>query len=531
MLLLTFLSLLRKSKRPKSEPAPAPAPSPPSQPSGRLSSRLEDNLDVLRRVFGNSSDVIFREFTLGASGETKAAVAYTECIANSEIVQRLLENLMIQAREVGMSDAAASQPSGMERLLQFTVTVASARIETELAALTGNMLSGHTIVLLDGEASALTVDTRETEGRTVSESNVQTVVRGPRDSFTELIRMNTTLVRRRIKDTRLRVENVQLGCVTRTDVALMYIDGIVNESVVEEVRRRLKRIEIDGILESGNIEEFIQDETFTPFPTMYNTERPDVVAAGLLEGRVAILVDGTPVALLVPVVFTQFFQSAEDYYNRSDFGFLRMLRFASLLISTFSPALYIAITTYHQEMLPTVLLVSLAAQREGVPFPAFVEAFLMEATFEILREAGVRMPRAVGSAISIVGALVLGQAAVEAGFVSAAMVIVVSITAITSFIFPSFSISIPVRILRFLMMAGASVFGLYGIFVLMVLIALHMCSLRSFGAPYMSPIAPYSQKEQQDTFFRFPLWMQRSRPRFLRPSDKIRGRKSDTSPK
>ena len=229
----------------------------------------------------------------------------------------------------------------------------------------------------------------------------------------------------------------------------MFIKGIVNDKVVEEVRKRLDRIDIDGILESGYIEELIQDETYTPFPTVYNTERPDVIAAGLLEGRIAILVDGTPFVLLVPALFTQYFQSAEDYYQRSDFGLLRMLRYLALFIALLGPSLYIAITTFHQEMLPTALLISLAAQREGVPFPAFIEALMMEVTFEILREAGVRMPRAVGQAVSIVGALVIGQAAVEAGIVSAAMVIVVSITAIANFSFPSFNMAISIRILRF----------------------------------------------------------------------------------
>ncbi|MED4797818.1 spore germination protein, partial [Priestia megaterium] len=265
----------------------------------------------------------------------------------------------------------------------------------------------------------------------------QTVVRGPRDSFTETLRTNTALIRRRIKSPKLWIESQQIGEFTKTDIALVYIDGIADEQVIQEVKERLSKIDIDGILESGYIEELIQDEDYTPFPTMHNTERPDSVAAGLLEGRIAILVDGTPFVLMVPALFIQFFQAAEDYYQRADISTLiRLMRYMAFFLALLTPSAYIALTTFHQEMLPFALLISIAAQREGVPFPAIIEAFIMEITFEILREAGVRLPRAVGSAISIVGALVLGEAAVQAGLVSPAMVIVVSITAISNFVSP-----------------------------------------------------------------------------------------------
>jgi spore germination protein KA len=286
----------------------------------------------------------------------------------------------------------------------------------------------------------------------------------------------------------------------------MYINGLVKDDVLKKLNERLGNISIDGILESSYIEEFIQDETYTVFPTVNNTERPDVVAAALLEGRVAIFVDGTPFVLLVPGLFTQFLQSPEDYYHRSDFGLLRLLRYLAFIISLLAPALYIGITTFHQEMIPTSLLISLAGQREGIPFPAFIEALLMEVTFELLREAGIRMPRAVGTSISIVGALVLGQASVEAGLVSPAMVIIVSITAITGFIFPSFEIGISIRILRFAFMGLAASFGFFGIIIGLIALVLHLCHLQSFGVPYMTPFAPFQAKEQRDNIVRVPWW-------------------------
>ncbi|MDF2723570.1 MAG: GerA spore germination protein, partial [Paenibacillus sp.] len=267
-------------------------------------------------------------------------------------------------------------------------------------------------------------------------------------------------------------------------------------------------------------------EKRSPFPTIYNTERPDVIAAELLEGKVAILVDGTPFVLVVPALFISFMHSAEDYYQRADISsLLRILRFIGLFISLLAPSLYIAITTFHQEMLPTQLLIGLSSQREGVPFPAFVEAVMMEIVFEVLREAGLRMPRAVGQAVSIVGTLVIGQAAVEAGIVSAAMVIVVSITAISSFIFPAVNMSIAIRMMRFPLMGLAGSLGLFGVFLGIIALLLHMCSLRSFGVPYMTPFAPYIQDDLKDTIIRAPLWLMRKRPRLTSRQNPIRQKK------
>jgi spore germination protein KA len=266
----------------------------------------------------------------------------------------------------------------------------------------------------------------------------------------------------------------------------------------------------------------IQDGVWTPFPTVFNTERPDTIAAGLLEGRIAIIVDGTPFVLLVPVVFVSFLQSAEDYYQRFDIGtFLRLLRFGSFFIALLLPSLYVAVATFHQELLPTTLMLHLAAQREGVPFPPIVEAFIMEVVFEVLREAGVRMPSAVGKTISIVGALVIGQSAVEAGIVSPAMVIVVSFTAITNFVLPAINLAIAVRLLRFGFLILAGTLGMYGISVALLLLVVHLSSLRSFGIPYLKPFAPFIPREQKDAFFRLPLWAMNTRP-FFESEDAVR---------
>lgn len=494
---------------------------PPAIP---LTADLDDNLRTIRQAFRMSSDVIVREFHLGDGEHTRAAIIYTEGLVDATAIQHsILKTLMKEQSGRNQPEEDKTGCSTISWIQKSLLTIGNLSEASDMETLSTLVLSGHTVILVEGEARAISADTAGWEDRGVMEPISQTVVRGPREGFSETLRTNIALIRRKIRDSNLTCERQYIGRVTKTCVAVMYIKGIANDKVVEEVHRRLDRIDIDGILESGYIEELIQDETLTPFPTIYNTERPDIAAGCLLEGRVAILVDGTPFILVVPSLFIQSLQAAEDYYQRADIStFLRFLRLACFFIALLLPSLYIAVTTFHQEMLPTSLLVSLAAQREGIPFPAFVEAFIMEMTFEILREAGVRMPRAVGQAVSIVGALVIGQAAVEAGIISASMVIVVSLTAIANFVFPSVNLAISVRMLRFAMMVLAASFGLYGITLGLLVLLLHLNSLRSFGVPYMSPFSPFIADDQKDALVRIPWWGLFSRPRLISQRNNIR---------
>lgn len=257
----------------------------------------------------------------------------------------------------------------------------------------------------------------------------------------------------------------------------------------------------------------IKDDRHSIFPTFFSSEKPDTVAANMLEGRVAILVDGTAYVLTAPAIFVEFLQSSEDYYYPYMVAtFIRLIRYIAFLLTLVVPAGFIALSTFHQEMIPTPLLISIASQREGVPFPVFVEALLMEVTFEILREAGVRMPRVIGPAISIVGALVLGQAAVEAGIISSVLVIIVSITAISSFVIPNYTMSNAIRVIRFILMVLAAGFGLYGVFMGFIVLILHLCKLKSIGVPYMIPIAPSTKNGIKGTFVRLPIWKNKYRP-------------------
>ncbi|WP_230191637.1 MULTISPECIES: spore germination protein [unclassified Paenibacillus] len=484
--------------------------------------KLDDTIEQIESTLGNSEDFVNREIRFEIDGMSmRTSILYMDGLADTKSIQNfILETLMSSNKHIEMDSRNV-----LDVLKERVLTVGDIADVRDFDKLFDSLLSGEVILLFDGFAEGLTIDMKSSEKRPVQEASGEAVIRGPREGFIENIRTNTSLIRKKINDPNLWLETFTIGRITKTKVSIMYINGIADEKVVEEVRARMNRIDVDGILESGYIEEYIQDETYTPFPTMNNTERPDVVAGALLEGRIAILVDGTPFVLLVPSLFIQFFQSAEDYYHRADISSLiRALRFLGFFLAMLGPSLYIAITTFHQEMIPTALLISLASQREGVPFPAFVEALLMEVTFEILRESGVRMPKAMGQAVSIVGTLVIGTAAVDAGIVSAAMVIVVAITAIASFVIPAFNASIAARMIRFLFMALAASFGLFGVLVGLIALILHLCSLRSFGVPFMSPVGPFILEDQKDTLVRLPFWALLTRPRFIHSHNSIRQR-------
>ncbi|XNQ61233.1 spore germination protein [Alkalihalobacillus sp. 1P02AB] len=474
---------------------------------------LDDNLLKIKKSFDNDCDLVIRKLSINQFEHKKEmALIYIEGIADCNVIE---ESVIVAIRDEYRNKECFEELMDLSNIIECISTSDIKKIN-EYEDAYAILFNGNTLLLVDGINEALAIDTKNYKERSIQESETEVLVRGPRDSFTEVIRTNTALVRQRIRSINLRVVSMEIGRATKTEIAVMYLDNITEPELVKEVFRRLEKINIDSILESGYIEELIQDETFTPFPTISSTERPDSVSGKLLEGRVAILVNGTPFALVVPALFTEFYQVPEDYYQRSDYiTLIRILRLLAVLLSLLAPSFYIAITTFHHEMLPPTLLVSLYSQREGVPFPAFVEALIMEIAFEIIREAGLRMPRAVGQAVSIVGTLVVGLAAVEAGLVSAAMVIIVAITAISSFVIPSFNMGASFRILRFPMMALAASFGLYGISIGCILIVLHLCSLRSFGIPYMSPFAPFNLADQKDNILRLPLWDMIARPKLM----------------
>jgi spore germination protein KA len=515
-------SLLKRAERKVRTAPQTPNQDEQAAKKDKLHKSIEENFKIIKNAFGDSIDLHTGDIAIGSGKDIKIGLVYIHELSDKKVVQDMILNPLI-LKSTQIQHAVANEQEDKMNMIKSHIPALSPEEAHSFEDVYKSILVGLTIVLVEGYDTGLVANTIGGDKRSIEEPPTQSVVRGPRQGFTESFGVNVQLIRKIIRTPNLWLETMQIGQVTHTPVGVMYIHGIADVKLVEEIRTRLKRIEIDAILESNYIEELIQDETFTPFPTIYNSERPDVIAGELLEGRVAILVDGTPFVLIAPALFVQFFQSSEDYYQRSEFATLiRILRYICFFITLLAPSVYIAITTFHQEILPSTLLFSLAAQREGVPFPVFVEALAMEVTFEILREAGLRLPKTVGQAVSIVGALVIGQAAVEAGLVSPAMVIVVAITAISNFVIPSFSMGISLRIIRFALMVLAASFGLFGVIIGLIAMIQHLCSLRSFGVPYMSPLAPFALSGQKDTIFRMPQWALFSRPRFIGQKNRIR---------
>jgi hypothetical protein len=469
-----------------------------------LSNQLSVNEKELRAIYSNCVDVVFRPFLIGQRIE--ALLIYIDGLSNIEEMDKNFLSPLMQLDQANISDI---QTITKEKLSVSKVIEAST-----FQDVIQQVSLGYPVILINGQSTGLVAGLAKFEKRSVEEPLAESVVRGPRDGFTETMSVNTSLLRRKIKSPKLKMESIQLGRYSQTNVTLVYIEGLADQTLIDEANNRLSRIEIDGILESSYIEEFIEDNPYSPFPQLINTERPDIAAAALLEGRIVILVDETPFALIAPITLYSLFQSVEDYYQRFIIGTLiRWLRYGFLLIALLLPSAYVAILTFHQEMVPTTLLLSVAKSREDVPFPALVEAFIMEVTFEALREAGIRLPKQVGSAVSIVGALVIGQAAVSAGIVSAPMVMVVAITGIASFAIPRYNAAISFRMLRFPIMIFAGTLGLLGIMLGLLMIIVHLAKLRSFGVPFLSPMAPMKGVEMKDVLIRAPWWSLKTRPR------------------
>jgi spore germination protein KA len=508
-----MLGFLRRQRRLWRAHREAASPRPSGARETPLSGCLPADLAEVKRMFGVSTDLVFREFEAGTKKPLRAALIFVDGLVDKGTIEQVIRSLH-DASQTGKDGGLLA--GNARRLIERQIVNLGevCRLETVEQVAEG-VLTGDSVLLLDGSPGALRLGTKGFERRAVQEPDTEVVIRGPREGFTEVLCTNTALLRRKLQNPNLSLETLVLGRRTKTRVALVYLKGLANEGLVAEVRRRLGRIETDAVLESGYLEQFIEDAPFSPFATVGNSEKPDVVSAKLLEGRVAILTDGTPHVLTVPCLFVESFQNPEDYYSRPYYASLvRWFRYLAFTMTVLSPAVYVALVAFHQELLPTPLLITVAAGSEGVPFPAAMEALMMGVVFEILREAGVRMPRAVGQAVSIVGALVIGDAAVSAGLIGPAVVIVVALTAITSFVVPPQLDA--AAILRLTLLILASVLGAFGLVIGLLGVLIHLASLRSFGAPFLSPFAPLNRRELlQDVLTRAPLWLLSRRPRVI----------------
>jgi spore germination protein KA len=483
---------------------------------GSIPAALAENTAALTRAFDKCGDFALRRFrALGLNRD--AALAFIDGLVKHDfIMDNVLKPLLVYSRESDMT-----RIDSLEEVNSSVLLASDTKLVEDAAQALDSVLRGEALLLIDGMPGGILISARGWERRAISEPQTETVVFGPREGFTETLRVNTALLRRRVCTNDLRIEVTNIGARSHTAVAVAYMGGVADPAIVDEVKRRLESVNVDIIVNSGQLIEYIESEPASLFETVSYTEKPDVVASKLMEGRVGILVDGSPFALVVPMLFVECFQTSEDYSVRTFYAtFLRMLRLLAFFISLAAPAIYVALVSRHQELIPNLLLFTMAASAEGLPFPSIVETALMLVIFEVLKEAGIRLPRPVGQAISIVGALVMGQAAIQAGLVGAPVVIIVAMTAVASFAVPMLANS--VTLLRWFLLALAGLLGGYGITLGLMMIFVHLSSLKSFGVLYMNPIAPLRVMDLKDTIIRAPLWSMRQRPLSLRPMDAVR---------
>lgn len=506
----------------------APHGAPPHPPTGDL-------LPELKRLFEGSDDVKFHDLTLGERGP-HAVVIFIEGFVDGARLENFTLRPLLRWAERAAWRADPRSRAGIprldldlirERIIPAAEVIKVNDVESAAAA----VLSGDSLLLLKGVPGALHITNRGPQARGVEDPILEVTVRGPRDSFTETLVWNTALIRRRLKDPRLQVEFKKIGRRSRTDVAVLFIDGIAPKDLVDEVRRRLDAIDIDAILDTGYIEQLIEDAWLSPFPQHLKTERPDKVVAGLLIGRIALLADTTPFALLLPATFDSLFHSPEDSYDRFlSVNFLRVIRLIAATFSIVIPALYVALVAYHPGTLPTELALKIQVSREGVAFPVLVEALFMQFFLELIREAGLRLPGPLGQTFGIVGALILGDVGIRAGIVSEAMVITVAATAICSFASVDRELGTALRLLGFPIMISTSVLGLYGFIMGALAVLIHLSILRSYGLPYLAPYPYYQWSSAKDALTKAPQRLFRRRPAYLAASDMQRQQPLHTDP-
>ncbi len=479
--------------------------------NAELFDNLNENETALEQIFLNCSDLVVKKFNLFDS--FPCMLVYLDVIVDAtQLEEGILRPLL------ALDSASADDPSQLvEQLNTGLVPIGKTQIVEKQNELVQRIVKGEVILFIESSRQALSISVQNSLHRELQEPNMEAVIRGPRLGFIETLSINMALIRQRIRSPQLKIERISIGTVSQTDVAIVYIGNMAPQTVIDEIRKRILGIDMDSVLESGYIEEMISDHPYSPFPLIQSTQRPDSVTASLIEGKVVVLIDGSPMALIAPITIWYGFQTAEDYYMKFIFAtMLRWLRYLFAFLSIALPAIYVAVTTFHQEMLPTSLALSLAAAREIVPFPALMETLIMEVTFEALREAGVRLPRPVGQTISIVGALVIGQAAVQAGIISAPIIIIVSLTGIASFLIPHPEMSQAISILRFPLIISAGTFGLYGVGASMIAILIHLVNLRSFGVPYLTPLAPVNFFGLEDVLVRAPWQVMRKRQEYAK---------------
>lgn len=489
----------------------------------QITGNLTQSENAIKTAFNHCDDLKFRQMYIGKNRKIKAFLCYIEVNVGNDM-------LNVFGRMIKYLDSL-SESEIVDTLAGNAFALSDAKPYSFMEDAIRGILIGDAVLFVEGFAGALKIPDKGYPNMGVYESDTEKVVRGSNESFTESEKANTALIRKRIRNTGLKVIEFQVGVRSFTNVAIVYIEDLAEPALVEEIKRRLTEYEIDGVLDSGVLEQLAEERWYSPFPQFHSTRRPDRAAMSVLEGKVVVVVDNSPVALLLPADVNSFLKTTDDYYNRFFMAsFARIIRYVSAFFSLTLPGLYLAVTNFHTQILPTPLLLSFWEARIGVPFPAALEVLLMELSFELLREAGVRLPGAMGNTIGIVGGLIIGQAAVDANLVSPIVVIVVAFTALCSFAIPNEEFAFSFRILKFLLIFLSAWLGFFGFLIGIFAVLIHMAGLKSFDIPYLTPYVGAQLNEYQDekdSIIRFPLKMLWKRPIYANPNERTKLKKKE----
>lgn len=481
---------------------------------------LELTGDNIKSILKKNSDAISRDIFICGDHKRPVTLVFIDGLVDSkgmadDVVKPLVENSKLCEAKNGKDT--------IDLIKHGAVYFPHMHVRDNINDTLNDILNAGCAIIFDSEKTALTFAVKGFEKRGITEPTSENIVKGAKDSFVEALRINTATVRRKIKTQKLVVEQTKVGRRTETSIGIIYIHGIANSHLVDEVKQRLDNIEIDGVIEAGFVEEYIIDKKYTVFPLVAATERPDRFCTSIMEGRVGLIIDGLPTAYIIPATIQQLLRTTDDYsQNYLVVSALRLLRYLTALLTVFLPGFYIAVTTFHQEMIPSELAQTIAASKEGVPYPSFIEVFLMLIAFEILLEAGLRLPKTIGQAVSIVGALVVGEAAVNAKLISPAVVVVIAITAISSFTMPNQDFSNALRLWRFVIAIVSTAMGIFGISMGAVFLIYQLASIETFGVPYLSPYVASEGKDLGDSIIRIPLRFLKKRPSSVRTPNERR---------
>lgn len=504
-----------------------------------ISRNIDENINILKLLFDKSGDTVQKSFVLWRVPKpVRIHIIYIDGLTDNGMVEEtVIKPLTYEwrgTREQVFSEAGSVtlyDRNIFDAILYCEAQTVDIKRESSFDSAVTSVLKGDTAMFVDGYAEALVLSTKKLPLRGITENDNEASMRGPRDSFNEGFRQSTALIRRRIRDAKLRCEQGSIGERSRTDYALMYLEGVASPKLIESVRERIEKYDIDAIFDSGMAEHLMEDRWYSPFPCFQSTTRPDKAAAGIVEGRVAVVFDNSPEVIIAPSNFNMLLQASDDYYNRWAVGtFARLLRYIAAFLAIAFPGFYIAVTVYHSEMLPTRLLYAIASARSLVTLPIVAEVLIMEFLFELLREAGIRLPGPLGNTIGVVGGLIVGQSAVDAGLVSTIVVIVVALTAIASFSIPNEEFASVFRLLKFFIIITSAVYGLYGFLLGLLVVAIHLSGLTSFGVPYMMPVVAGDADKRhgrKDFVLRAPIRTMVLRPIWARGKNRVRLREND----